>query len=78
MHDLVPLHLLGRGQTAEVGQLMGVPEQVHRLEELGLRQGTTVEMVEPGSPCIIRISGCKLCFRECEMLSVLVRPGVLL
>jgi Fe2+ transport system protein FeoA len=75
MHDLIPLHVLSRGQTAQVGQLMGMPEQVRHLEELGLRQGATVEMVEPGTPCIIRLAGSKLCFRQCDLLSVLVRPG---
>ena len=77
MHELIPLQILARGQAAEVGQLLGMPEQVQRLEELGLRQGTTIEMVEPGSPCIIRVAGSKLCFRQCDLLSVLVRPGVI-
>ncbi len=75
MHELIPLHILERGQTAEVGQLMGLPEQVLRLEELGLRQGAVVEMVDPGVPCIVRVAGSKLCFRNGDLLSVLVRPG---
>ena len=63
------------GQTAEVGVVMGQPEAVHRLEEIGLRGGTKVEMLQPGSPCIIRLAGHKLCFRADELLSVLVRTG---
>ena len=58
-----------------MGQVVGQPEQVHRLEELGLRGGTTVEMVQNGSPCIIRLAGHKLCFRADDMLHVLVRRG---
>jgi Fe2+ transport system protein FeoA len=77
MNELIPLNLLQAGCTALIGQIMGRPEQVHRLEELGLRGGAAVEMLQPGSPCIIRLAGHKLCFRADELLSVLVRPGVL-
>lgn len=75
MNILLPLTQLEPGRSAVVGQLMGCPDEVHRLEELGLRSGTAVEMVQPGSPCIIRLSGSKLCFRETEAFSVLVEVG---
>ncbi|MFO0904392.1 MAG: FeoA family protein [Pirellulales bacterium] len=75
MHMLLPLMQLAPGQRGEVSQLMGLPDQVHRLEELGLRTGATVEMLQPGSPCIVRIEGSKLCFRGNEAFSVLVRAG---
>jgi|1185.fasta_scaffold271155_2 ferrous iron transport protein A len=73
MPDLMPLAVLRRGQVAEVGQLVGAPEQVRRLEELGLRAGARLEMIRSGAPCIIRIEGSKLCFREDENSRVLVR-----
>ena len=76
MHDLIPLSLLPTGQSACVDQVLGLPDQVHRLEELGLRGGASIEMVQSGSPCIIRLAGHKLCFRADELLSVLVRQGV--
>jgi len=60
------------GQTARIGQLVGPPDAVHRLEELGLRLGAEVEMVQSGAPCMIRLEGHKLCFRESEALQVLV------
>ncbi|MFO0871617.1 MAG: FeoA family protein [Pirellulales bacterium] len=75
MDYLLPLVQLEPGQRAQVTQLMGMPDQVHRLEELGLRAGSTVEMVQSGSPCIIRLDGTKLCFRESEAFSVLVKSG---
>ncbi|MBI3837136.1 MAG: FeoA domain-containing protein [Planctomycetia bacterium] len=75
MHDLIPLSLLAPGQLANVSQVMGRPDQVHRLEELGLRGGAAIEMVQTGSPCIIRLAGQKLCFRADELLRVLVRRG---
>jgi ferrous iron transport protein A len=74
MHDLIPLAQLHAGARAAVDCVLGRPDDVHRLEELGLRAGTAVEMVQPGSPCIIRLSGNKLCLRADELLSVLVRP----
>jgi len=76
MAVLIPLGLLPAGQHAEIGQLIGRRDEVHRLEELGLRTGSRIEMVQRGSPCIVRVNGDhKLCFRNGEMLNVLVRPG---
>ncbi|MBW3596535.1 MAG: ferrous iron transport protein A [Planctomycetes bacterium] len=71
--DLVPLHMAPAGRTAEVAQLLGLPPDVHRLEELGLRIGAQVEIVQSGSPCIVRLAGHKLCFRDSELFRVLVR-----
>jgi ferrous iron transport protein A len=73
VNALFPMHMLVPGQSADVGQVMGSPETIHRLEELGLRGGATVEMVQNGSPCIIRLAGQKLCFRAEELVQVLVR-----
>ena len=76
MHDdVIPLHLLPVGQMAQVDQLFGDAELVHRLQEMGMRSGTVVEMVQSGLPCIIRLGGHKLCFRSSEACNVLVRPG---
>lgn len=71
-HDM-PMNLLEPGQIGCISQLLGRPEEVHRLEELGLRAGTRVEMVQTGHPCIVRLAGNKLCFRGTEGFSVLVR-----
>lgn len=75
MHDLLPLHLLPPGSYALIGQLVGRPDEVHRLEELGMRVGTQIEMVQAGSPCIIKLGGSKLCFRDNEAFQVLVQVG---
>jgi ferrous iron transport protein A len=71
--DLIPLHLLREGKHAEVAEIVGVPEQVQRVQEMGFRQGVELEMVRHGSPCIVRIGGQSLCLRGNEMLNVLVR-----
>ena len=74
MHDLIPLSTLRPGETGLVQQVLGAAEQVQRMEELGVRDGASIEMVQPGTPCIVRLAGHKLCFRAGELLSVLVRP----
>lgn len=74
MHDLIPLSQLPSGRRGSVGAVLGLPDAVHRLKELGLREGTSVEMVQSGIPCIVRLGGNKLCFRADELLSVLVAP----
>lgn len=76
MPELIPLHLLLPGQIGEIDQLFGPPDQVHRLEELGLRRGAQVEMVQSGTPCMIRLGGSTLGLRGGDCLNVLVRAGV--
>lgn len=75
---LIPLNLLRVGQTATIGQVLGRSEHVRRLEEMGLRGGAQVEMLQSGSPCIVRLAGHKMCFRADELLSILVYPGAAL
>jgi Fe2+ transport system protein FeoA len=72
MFDMIPLRSLPPGQTGQVGEVVGDPRHVHRLHELGLRQGSMVEMIRSGTPCIIRMSGNKMCFRDNNVLNVLV------
>lgn len=75
VHDLIPLNLLATGQSGQISEVVGLPDDVHRLQEIGLRGGTQVEMVRSGSPCIIRLGGQKLCLRADELTHILVRPG---
>jgi ferrous iron transport protein A len=77
MNELIPLELLPAGQAASVGQLIGETSDVHRLQELGLRGGADIEMVQSGSPCIVRLAGQKLCFRADDLLRIWVRPGAI-
>jgi ferrous iron transport protein A len=69
---MFPITQLRSGEVAEIAQVVGSPEQVRRLEELGLRGGVPLEIVQSGSPCIVRVGGTKLCFRHDELLRVLV------
>lgn len=74
-YELIPLGQMAAGCCATVAAVLGVAEHVHRLRELGLSDGASIEMVQPGSPCIVRLAGHKLCFRADDLLSVLVKPG---
>jgi Fe2+ transport system protein FeoA len=76
MSQVIPLNMLRSGDSAKVDQVVGGPEQVQRLEELGIRAGETVEVVQAGSPCILRLGTKRLCFREADLLQVLVTTGV--
>jgi ferrous iron transport protein A len=75
MPDILPLHLLPTGQRAHIDQLVGGPDEVHRLQELGMRVGTQIEMLQRGTPCIIRLEGARLAFRDHDACRVLVRMG---
>ncbi|MEX2175907.1 MAG: FeoA domain-containing protein [Pirellulaceae bacterium] len=75
MHDIIPLWMLRPGQRARIDQLMGQDDDVHRLQELGMRIGSNIEMVQAGTPCIVKLDGSQLCFRGGEATSVLVRLG---
>ena len=60
------------GQTALVARLVGCPEHVRRLEEMGVRPGIRVQMLQRGKPCIVRAGVNRLCFRCSDLLGILV------
>jgi Fe2+ transport system protein FeoA len=68
----IPINYLASGEVGRVEQLLGDTEDVRRLEEMGIRRGEDVEMLQPGSPCIIRLGGSRLCLRQAENLGVMV------
>jgi Fe2+ transport system protein FeoA len=40
-----------------------------------MRVGMSVELVQAGSPCIVKLDGARLAFRDNEAIQVLVRLG---
>ncbi len=75
-YPLVSIRKLAAGQTACIARIVGPPEDVHRLEELGLRRGTTIQMFRQGNPCILRLEGSKVCLRAGKQIEVLVVPSL--
>jgi Fe2+ transport system protein FeoA len=71
---LMPLDMLRAGEWAEVHQVSGLAAWVCRLAELGIRQGCRLQVVQPGSTCLLDVGGCRLCLRSGECSQILVRP----
>ena len=75
MPDTFPLQMLSAGQRARIDQLLGQPDEVHRLQELGIRVGKPVEVLQSGATCIVKLDGARLAFRDHDGFRVLVRLG---
>jgi ferrous iron transport protein A len=74
---LLPLDCLHFGDSAEVAEVVGEPRWVGRLAELGLRTGSLVKVLQPGSPCLLEVGGCRLSLRIDGTFQILVRPAAL-
>ncbi|MCA9174078.1 MAG: ferrous iron transport protein A [Planctomycetales bacterium] len=73
--NLVPLELLKSGERAEILEVDGGSEDVHRLAELGIQSGAAVEMVQPGTPCILTVNDRRFTLRLDPAVMVLVRTA---
>ena len=73
--DIIPLKYVDSGLEAEVCQIEGDHSQVRRLQEMGICQGCKLKVVCQGSPCIVKVAGSRICFRENEMTNIFVRVG---
>jgi ferrous iron transport protein A len=60
---IVPLHLLEAGETGCIIDVDGEARLVQRLDEMGLRRGTNVRVIQPGDPCIVAFDHQRLSFR---------------
>lgn len=76
LENVVPLELMAAGETGQVVQVEGVPEMVHRLAEMGLREKASLRMVQPGSPCIVAVDENRLTLRSEADLEILVALAV--
>jgi len=71
--QLIPLLALQPGEVAVVAEIVGGSDWVDRLREMGLGVGVDVEMLQGGSPCIVRLNGHTLGLRSEDLATVLVR-----
>jgi Fe2+ transport system protein FeoA len=72
----IPLEMLRAGEWAEVENVAGEPAWVGRMAELGVRAGCRLCVLQPGSPCLLQVGGCRLCLRGECLMRILVRPVV--
>ncbi len=72
---LIPLEMLSAGEEGCIHDIAGSAEFVHRLEEMGLRIGASVCMVQPGTPCILAVGNHRFSLRIEESATVLVEVG---
>ncbi len=72
MSQVIPLEMLRSGEQGRICEVDGAVDFVHRLEEMGLREGVTVKMLRPGSPCILDVNQHRLSFRADDLATVLV------
>ncbi|MDG2105891.1 MAG: FeoA family protein [Pirellulaceae bacterium] len=73
MPEIIPLKLLRPGSKAAIDTIDGQPDEVQRMEELGLQQGSEIEVLQHGCPCIVRCRGVKYCLRGNDCHCVWVR-----
>ncbi|MCZ2343806.1 MAG: ferrous iron transport protein A [Bacteroidales bacterium] len=73
---LLPLDMLRAGEWAEIAEITGTADWIGRLAELGLRHGCRLQVLQPGSPCLLQVADCKLCLRGNDCAQILVRPVV--
>ncbi|MFN4258847.1 MAG: ferrous iron transport protein A [Gemmataceae bacterium] len=71
---VLPLELLGSGEWAEVVDVSGEAAWVGRLAELGIRIGSQLQMLQAGSPCLLRVGSARLSLRGELAMQVMVRP----
>lgn len=72
--SVIPLQCLRNGEWAEVLDLSGEPACVHRMQELGLRPGTVIRMLQAGNTCLVELDSGRLSIRTENCVEVLVEP----
>ena len=72
---LLPLEGLRSGEWAEVAEVSGEPAWVARMAELGIRAGSRLQVLQPGSPCLLRVGGSRLSLRADQAAQILVYPA---
>ena len=71
---LLPLELLAAGECADVADISGEPAWVGHMAALGLRTGSRVRVLQPGSPCLLCLGDHRLSIRSEGTAQILVRP----
>jgi len=70
--ESMPLELLNCNEWADVTDVQGEPAWVGRMQELGVREGSRLKVLQKGSPCLLQIGESRLSVRS--DLRIFVRP----
>jgi Fe2+ transport system protein FeoA len=70
--ETIPLQYLPAGRSGSIVEIDGDPQWVRRLDEMGLRRGVVVRMIQSGRPCIVAFDQSRISFRGEEAALVLV------
>ena len=73
---LMPLEQLRTGEWADVAEVSGEASWVCRMAELGVRAGCRICLLQPGSPCLLQVGGCRLSLRGEQAMRIMVRPAL--
>lgn len=66
--EVLPLELLHAGDTGDIADIDGEPSWITRMAELGVRIGSRLRVVQPGSPCLFQVGESRFSVRgECAM-----------
>jgi Fe2+ transport system protein FeoA len=71
---VLSLDMLRPGEWGDIADIAGEPSWVCRMAELGLREGCRVQLLQGGTPCLLRVADCKLCLRQADSTQIFVRP----
>lgn len=71
---MVPLQFIGSGEWADIAQVYGEPVWISRMAEMGLREGSRVQILQPGSPCLLQLNGSRISLRTEGTMQILVHP----
>ena len=74
---MIPLQFIGTGEWADIAEVCGEPAWIGRMAELGLRTGCRVQVLQPGSPCLLQLNGSKISLRTDGVTQILVHPVAL-
>ena len=72
---IVPLEALRTDEGGRICHIDGELELVHRLQEMGVREGARVRMIRCGSPCIVHVNDHRLSLRADGAVTILVELG---
>lgn len=72
---MFPLETLRSGERAHVVGVDGESSHVQRLQEIGLRIGSTVQMLRAGATLLVAVGEQRLSLRPDERTTILVEPA---